>query len=552
MSFKIGIAQVNSVLGDVQGNIELIKRKIIEAQAQAVGLLIFPEMVLTGYPLRDLIFRSQLLDQVTKGIEFLAPYAQNISVIVGTITAANKERFPLTPFYNSAVILQNGTIKTLVHKRLLPNYDIFDERRYFAPGDNFDPISCEKIPIGIEICEDLWDDPYPMKVTPQLKQNGAKFLVNINASPYHIGKPELRDRVISSHAKVHNIPIIYVNLVGGQDEVVFDGRSVIVDEMGRVIFRAPAFEEGLFSFNFDWEHLGNSPEVPAKINQEEDLFKALVLNLRDYYTKTGTFKGIILGMSGGVDSSFTAAVACEAIGAENVTGLLLPSRFSSEHSINDALQLCQNLGCQSLIMPIKHIHSCYEQSIADTLGVVPFDVADENLQARIRGALLMYYSNKYNRLLVSTGNKSEIAVGYCTLYGDTCGGKNVPGDLYKEQIYALCEYYNKIKERDIIPRNVFLKAPSAELRANQKDTDSLPPFQELDAILFEMVENNLDVDAIVAKGISNLATVKRVEQLYMMAEYKRAQLVQTIKVSPKTFGIGRRMPILNKYCTKME
>lgn len=551
MPFKIGIAQVNPVVGDITGNIEVIRRKIAEAQAQSIDLLVFPEMVIIGYPIRDLIFRSQFLDQVMQGIKVLAPCTQKITVVVGAVTPGNKEQYPLTPFYNSGVVLQNGSIKTIVHKRLLPNYDIFDERRYFAPGDNFDPVLCNDIPFGIEICEDLWDDAYPMKVTEYLKKNGAKFLININASPYHIGKPELRDQVISAHAKAHNIPIIYVNLIGGQDEVVFDGRSMIVDGEGRAVFRTPAFEEGLFSFEFDWKQLGTYPEVPLKINLDEDLFKALVLNLRDYYSKTGTFKGIVLGMSGGVDSSFTAAVACEAIGAENVTGLLLPSRFSSEHSVKDALHLCQNLGCKSLIMPIKHVHSCYDQTIADTLGVVPFDVADENLQARIRGALLMYYSNKYNRLLVSTGNKSEIAVGYCTLYGDTCGGKNVPGDLYKEQIYALCAYYNKIKGRDIIPRNVLLKAPSAELRMNQKDTDSLPPFPELDAILVEMVENNLDADAIVAKRISNLATVRRVEHLYLTAEYKRAQLVQTIKISPKAFGIGRRMPIIDKYRTKV-
>ncbi len=552
MVFKIGIAQINTIVGAISGNVEKIKETIKRAQKQDVDLLIFPEMAITGYPIRDLIFRSQFQDQVTRGIEEIARVCQGITCIVGTVTPADKEKFPLTPFYNSAALLQEGQMQALIHKRLLPNYDIFDERRYFAPGEDFTPVDLKGVPVGIEVCEDLWDEIYPMKVTQQLKQNGAKFLVNINASPYYIGKPELREQVIASHAKANDIPIIYVNLIGGQDEVVFDGRSMIFDGKGRAVFRVPAFEEGLYTFNFDWTQLQHLPEVPLKVDLSGDLFKALVLNLRDYYTKTGTFKGIVLGVSGGVDSSFTAAVACEAIGGDKVTGILMPSRFSSENSIKDATQLCKNLGCKSIIMPIKHVHSCYEQTIADSLGVLPFDVADENLQARIRGSLLMYYSNKYNHLLVSTGNKSEIAVGYCTLYGDTCGGKNVPGDLYKEQIYALCEYYNKMKGKEIVPHNVLVKAPSAELRANQKDTDSLPPFPELDAILIEMVENNLDADAIQAKNISDKSTIKRVEHLYLTAEYKRAQLVQTIKISPKAFGIGRRMPIINKYRTKLE
>lgn len=552
MPFKIGIAQINTTVGDISGNVEKIKSNIIKAQKQGIDLLVFPEMAITGYPIRDLIFRSQLLQQVTRGIEEIALVSQNIIVIVGTITPADKEKYPLTPFYNTAAVLRDGQIKALINKRLLPNYDIFDERRYFAPGEDYKPCVFKGVSVGIEVCEDLWDETYPIKVSQLLKQNGAKFLININASPYYIGKPELRDQVIASHAKAYHIPIIYVNLVGGQDEVIFDGRSTIVDGEGRSVFRAPAFEEGLYAFNFDLAQLSTMPEVPLKVDLNEDLFKALVLNLRDYYTKTGTFKGIVLGVSGGVDSSFTAAIACEAIGAENVTGILMPSRFSSENSINDATQLCKNLGCKSILMPIKQVHSCYDQTIVDALGVVPFDVADENLQARIRGALLMYYSNKFNLLLVSTGNKSEIAVGYCTLYGDTCGGKNVPGDLYKEQIYPLCHYYNQLKGKEIIPHNVFVKAPSAELRANQKDTDSLPPFPELDAILVEMVENNLDADVIVTKGISNLHTIKRVEHLYLTAEYKRAQLVQTIKISPKAFGIGRRMPIINKYHTRFD
>ncbi len=546
----MGIAQINTVVGDISGNVEKIRKTIINAQKQGIELVIFPEMAITGYPIRDLIFRSQFLDQVTQGLENIAHVTQNIACIVGTVTPAAKESFPLTPFYNTAAFLNNGEISALVYKRLLPNYDIFDERRYFAPGEDFGPVLFKDVRLGIEVCEDLWDETYPMKVTQQLKQNGANLLININASPYHIGKPELRETVIASHAKANNLPIIYVNLVGGQDEVVFDGRSTIFDSKGRAVFRAPAFEEGLYAFDIDRAQQNHLPEIPLNVNLNEDLFNALVLNLRDYYTKTGTFKGIVLGVSGGVDSSFTAAVACEAIGGDKVTGLLMPSRFSSDYSVKDAAELCQNLRCKSLIIPIRQVHSCYEQTIADSFGSVPFDIADENLQARIRGALLMYYSNKYNLLLVSTGNKSEIAVGYCTLYGDTCGGKNVPGDLYKEQIYALCEYYNLWKGKEIIPHNVFVKAPSAELRANQKDTDSLPPFPQLDAILIEMVENNLDADAIVAKGVADLATVQRVEHLYLTAEYKRAQLVQTIKISPKAFGIGRRMPIINKYSTK--
>lgn len=547
---KIGIAQINTIVGDISGNAQKIKELIAQAKEQQIELLIFPEMALTGYPIRDLIFRSQLIDQAMNILSEIALETQDIAVILGTVTPADKEQFPLTPFYNTAAVLQDGHVVMLCHKRLLPNYDIFDERRYFAPGDTFNPFFFKDVAIGIEICEDLWDDPYPMKVTKELKANGAQFLVNINASPYFIGKPELRDKVIAAHVRNYNIPVIYVNLVGGQDEVVFDGRSLIFDEQGRAVFRGAAFKEGLFAIDFDREHLNDLPEVPLIVDLNKDLFDALVLNLRDYYTKTGAFKGIVLGISGGVDSTFTTVIACEAIGAENITGILMPSKFSSDHSVNDALELCENLGCQHLIVPIKHVHQCYDQTIADALGPLPFNIADENIQARIRGALLMYYSNKFDYLLVSTGNKSEIAVGYCTLYGDTCGGKNVPGDLYKEQIYSLCEWYNT-QRGNLIPEHILIKAPSAELRPNQKDTDSLPPFPVLDAILAELVENDLDADAIIAKGIADTETVKNVERLYLTAEYKRAQLVQTIKISPRAFGIGRRMPITNKYHARL-
>ncbi|TFG17387.1 MAG: NAD+ synthase [Promethearchaeota archaeon] len=571
---RVGLAQMNSVLGDFPENRDKIIQFIKKAEENRCDIVLFPEMAITGYPVQDLVYKQDFVENNLKIIDQLKPYVRNVIAVIGCITKVEKSKNKTTaPFYNSAAVLYpNGTTK-YIHKHLLPNYDVFDEKRYFNEYKHFPLIKFEQLRIGLEICEDLWDKQYSVKVSKELKKRGANAIFIINASPYYIEKPKIREGLVKLDAKKYKIPFVYLNTVGGQDEIVYDGRSFVVDDSGRTIHRLKAFEEDFICFSLpipvkekfertSLELIKNPKDLYKtdylRIDTNEEIFKALVLNLRDYYYKTGIFKKIVLGLSGGIDSSFTAVIACHAVGPENVVGILMPSKFSSDHSVADAIQLCKNLGMEYIEVPIKKIHNVLDEEVREHYQVEEFSVADENLQSRIRGVLLMYYSNKFDALLVSTGNKSEIAVGYCTLYGDTNGGKNVPGDLYKVQIYEVADWINKnIKptkssnSKQLIPQNCIDKPPSAELKPNQTDQDSLPPYKILDAILYEMIENQKSIRSIIKMGY-DAELVKRIEKLYHASEYKRAQLAQTIKITKKSFGLGYRFPIINRYHTTRQ
>ncbi|MFX1317092.1 MAG: NAD+ synthase [Promethearchaeota archaeon] len=542
-NLKIVIAQINPIVG----NIEFNTNKIIDIinTNQNCDMIIFPEMVLVGYPLMDHIHDPLIKKKNIESLEKIKEIEAEASIILGTFTEPKGLEGKIHPFYNSAIIIENNKLKTCVNKRLLPSYDVFDERRYFSFDDKYEPVEIKGYEVGILICEDIWDEHYDVKIARNLVAKGAELLIVINASPYHINKFQLRSDLIKEKSKNLAVPIVYVNMVGGIDEIVYDGQSFITNKFGQIIFKAKAFEEDICHFEIPLQDNYPIEEKEYKIEWEQEVIDALKLNLYDYYHKSNIFTGVVLGLSGGIDSAFTAYICTKALGSNKVTAIMMPTRFTSKESIELARKLCENLNIQYKIHPIDDLFTIYEENLIKNLGNQPFDIADENLQARIRANILMYYSNKFNWLLVSTGNKSEIAVGYCTLYGDTCGGKNVPGDLLKVQIYDLCNWINR--EKEIIPKGIIERPPTAELRENQKDSDSLPPYKILDVILEEIIENGIGSEFEHLKHLGYDAnTINKVRNLYLNSEYKRRQLVQTIKVSESAFGIGRRYPVLKK------
>ncbi|MFW9853309.1 MAG: NAD+ synthase, partial [Candidatus Thorarchaeota archaeon] len=440
---------------------------------------------------------------------------------------------------------EKNQIKTIVNKRLLPNYDVFDERRYFSYDNQFDPVEINEHKVGILICEDLWDEFYELKVAKELVKRGAEILIVINASPYHIGKFQLRKELVCKKSLEFSVPIVYVNMVGGQDEIVYDGQSFVTNKFGKIIYKSKAFKEEISVLNISIVSDKKTKEKDYSSNWKQNVLDALKLNLYDYFHKSSLFTGVVLGLSGGIDSAFTAFVCAKALGSEKVTAIMLPSQFTSQESILLAKKLCKNLNIKYIEHPIDDLFRSYQKSLKTNIGDFSFDIADENLQARIRATLLMYYSNKFDWLLVSTGNKSEIGVGYCTLYGDTDGGKNIPGDLLKTQIYDICEWINR--DSEVIPKEIINRIPTAELRENQKDSDTLPEYDILDTILEEIINHGLglEFDKLNSKGIDN-DTILNVRNLYLNSEFKRRQLVQTIKVSKSAFGIGRRYPVLKR------
>ncbi len=543
-SIKVCIAQINPIVCDIEYNgskiIDIIKSN------QNADLIIFPEMALVGYPLMDHIYDPLIRNKNKKFIENIKLLNSNSGIILGTFTEPKDLKNRIKPFYNSAVVIKNNNIIHIENKRLLPNYDVFDENRYFSFDNEFKPIEINQIKIGILICEDIWDDNYGIKVANRLVDNGADLLVVINASPYHINKLNQRFNLIKKKSRDLSIPIIYVNMVGGLDEIVFDGNSFITNKFGQIIFRAKSFEEDIKIIELPLK-IKNPiiKEISETDDWRENVINALKLNLYDYYKKSNIFNGIVLGLSGGIDSAFTATICSMALGPNIVNAIMMPTKFTSKQSISLSEELCDNLGINYIIHPIDNIFDIYEKDIKNNLGDLSFNIADENLQARIRATILMYYSNKFNWLLVSTGNKSEIAVGYCTLYGDTCGGKNIPGDLLKIQIYELCEWINR--EKEIIPYGIIKRAPTAELRENQKDSDSLPEYSKLDLILKEIIDHGIgsEINTLEKEGIDK-KTINKVRRLYLNSEYKRRQLVQSIKISESAFGIGRRYPVLKR------
>ncbi|AEH50753.1 NAD+ synthase [Pseudothermotoga thermarum] len=539
---KILLCQINPVVGDVDGNTQKII-DIVRSHKEA-DLFVFPELSVCGYPPKDLLFQKGFLKKIEDALLKIAENVKENYVIVG----APSRSMHVFKLYNSAVVLHKGKIHKYVHKTLLPTYDVFDETRYFLPAPSREIVNIKGMKVGISICEDIWNinEPdgkamYDIDVQDELYQKGAKLFVNLSASPYHYKKMEVqRLEVLRKVAAKYKTPVIYVNQIGGNDDLIFDGNSVVLNSRGQVVVKAKEFEEDLVQVNL--EEVEKMPEIVIR----EDISwvkKALVLGIRDYFEKTGITKKAVVGLSGGIDSSVVCCLAVEALGKENVLGVSMPSRYSSEHSLTDARKLAENLGIEYRVYPIDKLFQEYLKLFNEDLVTLQ-DLAEENIQARIRGNILMFISNRENRLVLTTGNKSELAVGYCTLYGDMCGGLAVISDVPKTMVYELARYINS--EKEIIPQNVFVKPPSAELRPNQKDENSLPPYEILDKILVAYVEEQKDVDEIVQMGYSEELVIK-VIKMVEKAEYKRRQAAPGLKVTSKAFGTGRRMPIAQKW-----
>ncbi len=555
---KIAIAQLNPTIGDINGNGQLIIDAAKRAASENCQILLTPELSLCGYPPRDLLMHDSFLEAMNACLQELAvKLPPALAVLVGTV-ARNTEA-PSDggkPLFNSIALLRDGKVEQMFHKRLLPTYDVFDENRYFesALASKYLTIELEnEINIGVSICEDLWNDEYfwgkrSYKDNPiaDLSKMGVEVVVNLSASPYSINKQELREAMLQHSARHYYRPIIYVNQVGGNDDIVFDGSSFALNSKGKLISRAKAFEPDFMVISFNEKILNlEAPEAvqltPLAECSEAEIWSALVLGVRDYARKCG-FRKIVLGLSGGIDSSLVAAIASAAIGPENVLGVLMPSPYSSDHSVKDALLLAENLGMTAETIPIGDLMSSYDRTLEKMFARTASGVAEENIQSRIRGNLLMAIANKFGHLLVSTGNKSEMAVGYCTLYGDMNGGLAVISDLPKTSVYSVCRWLNAKSQKEVIPENILTKPPSAELKPGQVDQDSLPPYDILDDILHRLIENHESEAQIVAAG-HNRATVNRIRKMVKRAEFKRRQAPPGLKITQRAFGTGWRMPI---------
>ena len=547
---KIALSQSNFHVGNFVENLEKIKNKITESKRLGVDLVAFPELALMGYPPLDLLSYSGVLNNVEKCIEELLPYTDGIMVLLGLPSRNNKKGEK--PYYNSVFALNNGSIVYKCHKTLLPSYDIFDEDRFFQENKAFEILEFKGQRIAISICEDLWyDKVLSYKVDPiqKLKELSPDFMINISASPFDINKMQERSDLVKSAALKMNVPIYYVNQVGGNTDILFDGGSMVVDKKGDLYALAPAFQEYLLvsetsdldkkSKGQNWFKVDNYKQPKSR---EGSLVDALVMGIRDYCQKT-RFNQVILGLSGGVDSALVAVLAVRAMGADNVRVLLMPSEFSSEHSVVDAIALSENLGISYDLVPINESYNNTMASLKDLFEKKEFNIAEENIHSRHRGLLLMAMSNKHGYILLNTTNKSEMAVGYGTLYGDMCGGISVLGDVYKSDVYKICNYINRDKE--IIPRNIIKKPPSAELRPDQKDSDSLPEYELLDKILYQYIELKKSKNELV--DIFGETIIEKVIGLVNIAEYKRYQAPPVLRVSSKAFGMGRQVPIVAKF-----
>jgi len=557
---QIFIAQQNYHIGNFEANTHKIIEAIQAAEAQGGDLIVFSELAICGYPPRDFLEFNDFIEACLQSIETIKPYTANIGVIVGC-PSINAHTYGKN-LHNSAYYIYQQKVQQIVHKTLLPTYDIFDEYRYFEPAYEWNLVEHKGVKIAVTICEDIWnltEDPlYRICPMDKLMPLGPQLMVNLSASPYDYIHANERQQIIKENVNTYKLPIIYCNTVGSQTEIIFDGGSMALDAAGNVLAQLPFFEEALTSILLPIEAsnmanptaatLNNSPAPTLELNFEAnqgiaDIYQALLLGIRDYFGKMG-FKKAIVASSGGIDSAVVLAVACAALGAENVTALLLPSQYSSDHSVSDAKELSENLQNEYHIIPIAPVFNAYEGALQPVFGDLPFNVAEENLQSRIRGAMVMALANKFDYILLNTSNKSELATGYGTLYGDMAGGLGVIGDLYKEQVYALARYINR--SGAIIPESIITKAPSAELRPNQKDSDSLPEYDVLDPILYHYIECRKGPKELIALG-HDAALVHRILKLVNRNEYKRNQFCPILRVSPKAFGIGRRMPIVGKY-----
>lgn len=536
---KISLSQINPTVGDLRGNTEKIIKEIEKAKDLSSDLIVFPELSLIGYPPRDLIYNPDLARAVGKVInDVIAPTSYDIGIILGCPS------YDGNSIYNSALFFYKGRLFFRQDKTLLPSYDVFDETRYFKPAKDISTISFRGLRLGITICEDIWNDKdywnrrlYEVDPVEKLISQGIDLIINISASPYYYKKCSLRLDMLTHIAKKYKKEIIYVNQVGGNDELIFDGSSLVVDKNGFILWRGKAFEEDFGTIDITQDT--TSKETPDNVKEDISyIYRALVLGIRDYFAKTG-FKKALVAISGGIDSSVAVCLAVSALGSENVLGISMPSRYSSKESVIDAEILARNLGIEFRVVPIEKVFSSFIELLNPEDRPL-MDMAEENLQARIRGNIIMFISNREGYLVLSTGNKSELAMGYCTLYGDMSGGLLVIGDLPKTLVYELARFINR--EREIIPSRVFIKPPSAELRPNQKDEDSLPPYSILDPIIRAYVEDNLPTDRIVEMGFER-DLVENVIKRIDLAEYKRRQSAPILKITTKAFGIGRRMPI---------
>ena len=559
---RLALAQLNTTVGDFGGNEERIEAALTRAETEGADLLAVPELAVCGYPPRDLIDRPAFQRETARTLSRLAKRTGGTALLVGTLLP-NRRRTG-KPFHNAAVLLRRGAVRAVAKKLLLPTYDVFDEGRHFEPGS-----ACTVVPLagerlGVSICEDLWNDKdfwrtrrlYREDPGEELVRRGATLILNISASPFSDGKPRLRRRMLSRLARDARVPVAYVNLVGGNDELVFDGGTIVLDGRGRVAARGALFAEDFLVVDLPRGPaprrvlsascaVSGAPPDDVEGNVLESLRRALVLGIRDYARKCG-FKTAVLGLSGGIDSALVAALAVDALGAENVTAIGLPSPYSSEGSIADARALATNLGIRFEVLPIDRLFTAAKETLAPLFTGRPEDVTEENLQSRLRGLLLMAVSNKFGPLLLTTGNKSELAVGYCTLYGDMCGGLAPISDLPKMRVWALARHLNARAGRPLIPESSLTKAPSAELKPDQTDQDSLPPYEVLDAILESLVERNLSAEATARRVGAPLSLVRGIAHQLDRAEYKRAQAAPGLKVSMKAFGTGRRIPITQR------
>lgn len=543
---KIACLQINAIVGAFASNAQKVVDGYQRAVARGADLVLAPELILSGYPPRDLLSYPDVVDAQEKVLPEVTAVVGSVPLVMGLL--ARNTRRPGKLLHNAAAVVQDGKILHVVEKSLLPTYDVFDEDRYFQEAEKTSPVTVNGVRLGVTICEDIWNDAdfwnerlYRRDPVKDLVQQGVDLIVNVSASPWHLGKERLRAAMLARVAATEKVPVVQVNMVGGNDELIFDGRSMGFDSKGRVLAKGLAFDEDMVWV--DTTEQGQPLELMKWPNEEEELFNALSLGLRDYVFKCG-FKQVALGLSGGIDSALTAVIAVEALGPKNVLGVLMPGRYSSKGSIDDSLALAKSLEIDHRIVPIDDAFSGMLNLTSPLFEGRPPDITEENLQARIRGMVLMALSNKTGRLILTTGNKSELAVGYCTLYGDMCGGLAVINDLPKTWVYRVARWLNRRQE--IIPWATIEKPPSAELRPGQTDQDTLPPYEELDAIIDAYVVRHLDVARIAAEG-HDAGLVRELVRKIDVNEYKRRQSAPGLKVTSKAFGMGRRMPIAQQF-----
>jgi NAD+ synthase (glutamine-hydrolysing) len=574
-TLHLALAQINTTVGDIAGNTARVIASIERARTAQADIVAVPELALPGYPPEDLLLKTQFIEANLKALREIVAASKGITSIIGFVDKTSD-------IHNAAAVICDGELKGVYHKIYLPNYSVFDEFRYFRAGESAPVFALGDALIGVNICEDIW---YPGGPTQVQALAGAHVIINLSASPYHAGKWRDRERMIATRAEDHAVAIAYVNLVGGQDELVFDGNSLIVDERGQVMARGKTFDEDFIVADINTDRVFKerlhdprrrqerpeaetvglstqrillsdsrlssvqrskiTPPMPAPLERVQEVYLALVTGTRDYFRKNG-FKKAVLGLSGGVDSALVACIAADALGSENVTCVFMPTRYSSTESSRDAEQLARNLGTEYRVVAIEDTFNQYLEMMQPLFEGTPMGVAEENIQARIRGNILMALSNKFGALVLSTGNKSENSVGYCTLYGDMCGGFAVIKDVPKLLVYELCAYVNKRSRKPVIPEYIITRPPSAELRDNQKDQDTLPPYEILDAILELYVEQDLSTEAIIAEGFAE-ETVRWVARQVDLNEYKRRQAAPGIKITTRAFGRDRRMPITNRF-----